>query len=303
MVEVKVESLFRTEARASGVLLKEVNSGRMLPIIIGDFEARAIAMSLAKQQTSRPLTFDLFDNIIEQLNTAPERVLITHIEDATYHATLQFRFRSKPCQVNARPSDAFTFAVRHGIPISIKKSLMKASPLDVNKLIFENGDKPNKNKGKEEPTEMLDILANSAFRDGLKFPPAAKLTPVFVEGIFQTDDQQMGVLLAEKERDRKLPIEIGEYEAHIIAMGIENIIPPRPLTHDLMIDTIAALEAKIERVVIDDFNEPDIFYAQIQLYRQPRKFFIDARPSDVVALALKSNAPIFVAKRLMKRVG
>jgi len=299
MIKVKVDNLFRTDAQASGVVLKEVEGDRMLPIIIGDFEARVIAMSLENYQTSRPLTFDLFINIIESLNAEPEKVIISDIKDNTYYAILQLRFRSKPTQINARPSDALALAVRHNIPIFVEKSIMKTNRLDINKLQLMNGDKSKKNNAKEETDEMLEILSSSAFRSELKCPPSAKLTTVTVEGIFETDSEEKGVLLQEKDRDRKLPIKIGDYEANVIAMGIENVIPPRPLTHDLIANTIEDLGANIQRVIIDDFSEPDMFYSIIQLYRQPRKFEIDARPSDAVALALKVGAPILVKKRLM----
>ena len=124
------------------------------------------------------------------------------------------------------------------------------------------------------------MCSSSAFRSQLKCPPSAKLIAVSVEGIFETADEEKGVLLQEMDRDRKLPIKIGDYEANVIAMGIENVIPPRPLTHDLIANTIEALGANIQRVIIDDFSEPDMFYSIIQLYRQPRKFEIDARPRD-----------------------
>ena len=148
---------------------------------------------------------------------------------------------------------------------------------------------------------MLDMLSTSAFRDNPIIPAASKLTSVQVEGIFETDVKEKGVLLMDAETGKVLPIGIGEYESRIIAMGIEKMIAPRPLTHDVMLNTIAALDATVRRIIIDEAAEPGFFYAIIQLYRQPRKFVIDARPSDAIALALKSGAPIFARKAFMKR--
>ncbi|MCB0260316.1 MAG: bifunctional nuclease family protein, partial [Calditrichaeota bacterium] len=92
------------------------------------------------------------------------------------------------------------------------------------------------------------------------------------------------MILKEIDGERTLPIIIGEYEAQSIALGLENIMPPRPITHDLLLNMLETLDAKIERVIISDLRS-NTYYAIIQVRSQARMYDIDARPSDAIALA------------------
>lgn len=100
------------------------------------------------------------------------------------------------------------------------------------------------------------------------------------------------ILLKEIDGNRRLPIIIGAFEAQAIALEIEGIKPPRPLTHDLLKHTIDNLGAAVSEVVIDELRE-NTFYAKIILDIAGVANEIDARPSDAIALAVRSNAPIF----------
>uniref|UniRef100_A0A7C6EK93 Bifunctional nuclease family protein n=1 Tax=candidate division WOR-3 bacterium TaxID=2052148 RepID=A0A7C6EK93_UNCW3 len=126
---------------------------------------------------------------------------------------------------------------------------------------------------------------------------------VFVSGV--VEDQQFHnyvVLLKEKYGERTLPIWIGDNEAMAIAMCLEGIKPVRPLTHDLMKILLDALESKITKIVINDLKN-ETYYARIYLEIDGKMISVDARPSDSIALALRSNATIFVEDNIMERNG
>lgn len=101
------------------------------------------------------------------------------------------------------------------------------------------------------------------------------------------------VILRDKEGQRVLPIWVGISEANAIALQIENVSTPRPMTHDLLRNVIQDLKAAVQKVVVCDLQE-NTFYALIYLLLNGDTVAIDARPSDAIALALRTKAPIFV---------
>ena len=107
------------------------------------------------------------------------------------------------------------------------------------------------------------------------------------------------ILLKEINGNRRLPIIIGAFEAQAIALEIEGIKPPRPLTHDLLKQITDSLGATIMEVLIDELRE-NTFYAKIILEVSALTNEIDARPSDAIALAVRAQAPIFVAESVME---
>ncbi|OGU76528.1 MAG: hypothetical protein A2W11_02435 [Ignavibacteria bacterium RBG_16_35_7] len=107
------------------------------------------------------------------------------------------------------------------------------------------------------------------------------------------------ILLKEVNGNRRLPIIIGAFEAQAIALEIEGIKPPRPLTHDLLKQITDNLGATIVEVLIDELRE-NTFYAKIILEISTLTNEIDARPSDAIALAVRAQAPIFVSEAVME---
>ena len=101
------------------------------------------------------------------------------------------------------------------------------------------------------------------------------------------------VILRDKDGQKVLPIWVGIFEANAIALQIENIATPRPMTHDLLRNVIHDLKAEVEKIVVCDLQE-NTFYALIYLSLADDTVAIDARPSDAIALALRARAPIFV---------
>jgi bifunctional DNase/RNase len=106
------------------------------------------------------------------------------------------------------------------------------------------------------------------------------------------------LLLKEMFGSRRLPIIIGSYEAQAIALEMEGIKPPRPLTHDLLKNMIDNLGATIQEVIVDDLRE-NTFFAKIVLEISTLTNEIDARPSDAIALAVRADAPIYVREEVM----
>ena len=101
------------------------------------------------------------------------------------------------------------------------------------------------------------------------------------------------VILRDRDGQKVLPIWVGIFEANAIALQIENVPTPRPMTHDLLRNVIEDLKASVQKVVVCDLQE-NTFYALIYLSRNGDTMAIDARPSDAIALALRTRAPIFV---------
>ena len=108
------------------------------------------------------------------------------------------------------------------------------------------------------------------------------------------------ILLRDEELTRILPIWIGVYEANAIALQLEGVEPPRPLTHDLAMRLIETLDARIVRIIVNDLTD-NTFFAKIFLDGQGGERVIDSRPSDAIALALRAQAPIYVANTVLDR--
>ena len=106
------------------------------------------------------------------------------------------------------------------------------------------------------------------------------------------------VILRDKEGQKVLPIWVGIFEANAIALQIENISTPRPMTHDLLRNVITDLHATVQKVVVCDLQE-NTFFALIYLGLGADTVAIDARPSDALALALRTRAPIFVEETVI----
>jgi bifunctional DNase/RNase len=106
------------------------------------------------------------------------------------------------------------------------------------------------------------------------------------------------VLLRDPLSEAVLPIWVGLYEANAIAMEVEKASAPRPLTHDLLKNLVHGLSAQVQRIVVTELRD-DTFYAVIWMVQNGETVAVDARPSDALALALRSDCPIFVAEEVL----
>ncbi len=107
------------------------------------------------------------------------------------------------------------------------------------------------------------------------------------------------VVLKDVGGDALLPIWVGIYEANAIALEIEKVTTPRPMTHDLIKNVLLGLETSVQKVVVNDLRD-DTFFAVIWLERNGNIISIDSRPSDALALALRVDCPIFVEDDVLK---
>jgi uncharacterized protein len=123
---------------------------------------------------------------------------------------------------------------------------------------------------------------------------------VRIRGLMMDTNTNMPiVVLKDVASDSVMPIWVGIFEANAIAVEIEKLATPRPMTHDLTKNLISHMNARLERVVITEIKD-DTFYAALWLRQGNDPIMIDARPSDAIALALRADCPIFVAEQVMQ---
>ena len=107
------------------------------------------------------------------------------------------------------------------------------------------------------------------------------------------------VILKDVGGDSVLPIWVGVYEANAIALEIEKVQTPRPMTHDLLKNVLLGLEVRVQKIIVSELKD-DTFYALIWVERDGQMMTIDSRPSDALALALRVDCPIFVDEQVLK---
>lgn len=118
----------------------------------------------------------------------------------------------------------------------------------------------------------------------------------------QTQSGAYALVLAEEEGDRRIPIIIGGVEAQSIAIKLEGLEPPRPLTHDLFLNFARAFDVELTEVLIYKLEE-GIFYSELVCTRSSEVIRIDSRTSDAVALALRFNCPIYTYEEILAKAG
>jgi bifunctional DNase/RNase len=123
-----------------------------------------------------------------------------------------------------------------------------------------------------------------------------KLIEVKLVGLVLEPVSKTPVIILKTHNDNKIiPIWIGEYEANAITMELENISPPRPMTHDLINDILASMNSRVEKVVITDIVD-NTYYADLYLRRGADISVVDCRPSDAISVALKNRAKIYISE-------
>ena len=172
MIQVRVNGIFITQSQSSGILLKEEEGKRTLPIVIGEYEAQSIAMALEKIAPPRPITHDLITNILGKLEISVESVIITEIKENTYYAIVRLISDAEVIEIDSRPSDAIALAVRLGTSIFVKEAVM-----DEAAYIPENTDDPNKKFLFKTDNNQLDNLKQQLAKavESEDYEEAAKL--------------------------------------------------------------------------------------------------------------------------------
>ena len=118
--------------------------------------------------------------------------------------------------------------------------------------------------------------------------------------VFDPQTNSPIVVLQHEETGVMLPIWIGIFEAHSIAMKMEGVDPARPMTHDLLSNTFSAINSFIERVEVTDLID-NTYFARIYFQVDEKDYSVDSRPSDAIALALRTTTPIFVANTVLEK--
>lgn len=120
-----------------------------------------------------------------------------------------------------------------------------------------------------------------------------------IRGLMMDPVTNMPIVILKDSGDTVLPIWVGIYEANAIALEIEKVSTPRPMTHDLIKNVLSGLDTLVHKVVVTELRD-DTFYAVIWLERDGHVVSIDSRPSDALALALRMDCPIFVEEEVLK---
>lgn len=127
------------------------------------------------------------------------------------------------------------------------------------------------------------------------------ITQMQVKGLmFDPYNNAYIVILRDENQADMLPIWVGKSEASSISLALESVDPPRPMTHDFMKAYLDAVNAKVISVVITDLSE-NTYFAKIHLTYEDSEYTVDSRPSDAIALALRSEAPIFANESVIRK--
>jgi hypothetical protein len=120
-----------------------------------------------------------------------------------------------------------------------------------------------------------------------------------IRGLMMDPNNMPIVVLKDVSSDTVLPIWVGAYEANAIALEIEKVTTPRPMTHDLIKNLLIGLDTRVHKIVVSELRD-DTFFAVIWMEREGRIISIDSRPSDALALALRLDCPIYVEEEVLK---
>lgn len=166
MIQVQVEKIsFYPPSKGYAVLLKESLGSRYLPVIVGSFEAQSIALALEEVQMPRPMTHDLFCNILEELNIEIREVLISSLTDGTFFSKISLAGESGSGEVDSRPSDAIALALRVGAPIYVTEAVMEeASVQELTESVVSHADNPAEEVSPQQSQDYLKQLEEQLAR-------------------------------------------------------------------------------------------------------------------------------------------
>ncbi len=151
MDRIQVDILGLSTSPSSGgayaLILSEIGGGRRLPIVIGAFEAQAIALELEKIRPPRPLTHDLMRNMMEAFDVQVSEVVISELRDGTFYAKIHYEQGGTSSELDSRPSDAIALAVRCEVPIYVSAEVLREAG------IVAEGDEPGATESEDRPSE------------------------------------------------------------------------------------------------------------------------------------------------------
>ena len=160
MVDILGLSPSPSSPGAYALILKETEGERRLPIIIGQFEAQAIALELEGIKPPRPLTHDLVKNVLDSLGTTLSDVIINELREGTFYARLNVEGNSSSHEIDARPSDAIAVAIRFGVPIYVSETVMEEASgmpeIEEGEAPAERSSKPERSKKGSSPAHTKE---------------------------------------------------------------------------------------------------------------------------------------------------
>jgi uncharacterized protein len=194
-IELEIVALSHsiTQTHSYAVVLGEVNGLRRLPIVIGGFEAQAIAVALERMQPSRPLTHDLMKNFMLAFNVELHEVIINDLQEGIFYSKLVCSTDNDTVEIDSRTSDAIALAVRFGCPIYTYNTI-----LDNAGILMEEDEK----KKKTEPGKPAAIAAESPQREDLKKLSLAELESLLNE-VLEHEDYIKAIAIRDEIKSRK----------------------------------------------------------------------------------------------------
>ena len=281
------------------VLLKDDHGNRCLPIPIGAVEATAIAFAQQGMVSLRPLTHDLFRDVLKAVDVRLLSVRITSVTDGIFYADLVL---SNGSIVSSRPSDGIALAIRVGASVLASHEVLAQEGVDL-------GDGPGEAlAGSADSAEVRPSGADEAHSAlggdssdwAIPEPGTLLMTEMELVGVRveQPSDSPIA-LLKEAHGNRYLPIWIGAVEATAIAFAQQGKVLPRPLTHELFRDVLEAVDVQLLSARVTSLTG-GIFNGVLVL---SNGINVRARPSDAIALAIHTGAMIEASTEVIEEAG
>lgn len=289
-------------------------------------EVYGIVAALEGRQPPRPMTHDLFKRMLDAFDIKLERVVLSDVQRGAFTARMLFRCGDETRAVDARAGDAVAMAVRtdadvFATPTTLKKARrlkppsppepQPAPPIEPRVIIYTTP--PN-----EEEQKKMQAKAQRYHRQReRRWARIAweKQTAVTVSEVCQDYDSyhRYTVVILDDEKGRQMPIWIGFFEAQAIGRALKNgkvniDLPPAPkgvtaeFAHDLIKSVLDAFGVKMLHLGVESCLE-SVFYGVIALRRNGTVRYVDTRPSDGIALAVRCDCPLYVAPDVMKQMG
>ena len=197
-IELEIVALSHsiTQTHSYAVVMGEVNGLRRLPIVIGGFEAQAIAVALEKMQPSRPLTHDLMKNFMNAFNLNLHEIIINDLQEGIFYSKLVCSSENDTVEIDSRTSDALALAVRFGCPIYTYENILESAGI----LMEETTGKKKKTK---EPKEQKEVpVENSTGNEDLKTMTVEDLH-ILLNDVLESEDYIRAIAIRDEINNRK----------------------------------------------------------------------------------------------------
>ena len=195
-IELELVALYHsiTQTHSYAVVLGEVNGLRRLPIVIGGFEAQAIAVALEKMQPSRPLTHDLMKNFLNAFAIDLHEIIICDLQEGIFYSKLVCSSENDTIEIDSRTSDALALAVRFGCPIYTYENILESAG-----ILMEDTDKSKKKKAKQE---VVVEESGATGNEDLKTMTVEELTTLLNE-VLENEDYIRAIAIRDEINSRK----------------------------------------------------------------------------------------------------